>query len=208
MNNLRRLPIATAPITTALAALSLSLTIVACSPAGTGNAAPPLAGAQIGGPFTLTDQNGKQVSDRDFAGKFRIVYFGYTYCPDVCPVDMQNIARGLKVLDKRDPKLGADIVPIFISVDPARDKPPVLRQFVSAFDPRMVGLTGTPAQIAAVAKEFAIYYQAQPPAENGAYTVDHSRVAYLLDRQGKPLAILRHDGTPDQIADDIQRWAR
>lgn len=183
--------------------------IAGCSPPDArSNAQPPLANAKIGGPFTLTDQTGRIVSDKDFLGKYRIMYFGYTFCPDVCPVDMQNLAQGLHALDKRDPKLGAEIVPIFVSVDPARDTPAVLKQFVGAFDKRMVGLTGSAAQIAAVAKEYAIYYQAHPRDANGSYTVDHSRVAYLFDKQGRPLALLRQDGTPDQIADDIEQWAK
>lgn len=169
---------------------------------------PPLAGARIGGPFTLIDQNGHRVSDRDFGGKYRIIYFGYTYCPDVCPVDVQNIAQGLKTLEKSDSALAAKVVPIFISVDPARDTPPVLKQFVGAFHPRMVGLTGTPDEIAQVAREFAIIYRPQPKNAGGGYAVDHSRVAYLFGKQGEPLAILRQDGTPDQIAADIRQWAQ
>ena len=181
------------------------IALAACSPAAE---APPLAGAAIGGPFTLTDQDGKPVSDRDFAGKYRIIYFGYTYCPDVCPVDVQNIAAGLKKVEASDPKLGARIVPIFISVDPARDTPPVLKQFVRAFHPRMVGLTGSPRAIAAVAKEYAIFYQPQPKTADGGYTVNHSRQAYLFSPEGKPLALLSQDGKPEVIADEIRRWAR
>lgn len=181
------------------------IALAACSPAAE---APPLAGAAIGGPFTLTDQDGELVSDRDFAGKYRIIYFGYTYCPDVCPVDVQNIAAGLKKVEASDPKLGARIVPIFISVDPARDTPPVLKQFVRAFHPRMVGLTGSPQGIAAVAKEYAIFYQPQPKTADGGYTVNHSRQAYLFSPEGKPLALLSQDGKPEVIADEIRRWAR
>src|SRR3954469_23472523 len=137
-----------------------ALSLTACSgPAPTARA--PLQGAKIGGPFTLIDQNGKKVTDRDFAGKYRIMYFGYTFCPDVCPTDAQNIGAGLRVLEKSDPALAARIVPIFVSVDPARDTPAVLKAFVGAFHPRMVGLTGSPEAIDAVAKEFAVYYQKQ-----------------------------------------------
>ncbi|MGJ3648308.1 SCO family protein [Sphingomonas sp. GlSt437] len=189
-------------------ALALPLVLAAgCTPAAQ-KVDPPLAHASIGGPFTLTDQTGKRVSDRDFTGKFRLMYFGYTYCPDVCPVDVQNLARGLKVLEKRDAALAARIVPIFISVDPARDTPAVLKQFVGAFHPRMVGLTGTPAEIAQVAREFRIYYKAQAKDATGAYTVDHSRVAYLMGPEGQPLALVRQDGTPNEIADDLEQWAR
>ena len=96
----------------------------------------PLAGAKIGGPFALIDENGRPVTDRSFAGKYRVMYFGYTYCPDVCPVDVQTIAQGLAELEKRDPALAARVVPIFVTVDPARDTPAVLKQFTAAFSPR------------------------------------------------------------------------
>ena len=185
--------------------LSALLALTACNPAAE---TAPLAGAAIGGPFALTDQDGRQVSERDFAGKYRIIYFGYSYCPDVCPVDVQNLAAGLKRVEATDPALGARIVPIFVTVDPARDTPPVLKQFVRAFHPRMVGLPGSPQAIAAVAKEYAIFYQPQPKAADGSYTVNHSRQAYLFDPSGKPLALLPQDGKPEEIAAEIRRWAR
>jgi protein SCO1/2 len=194
-------------IARATAALLIAAMPVACS-APAAPARPPLEGATIGGPFTLTDQDGHQVSDTVFKGKYRIVYFGYTYCPDVCPVDVQNLGAGLRALEKSDPALGAKVVPIFISVDPERDTPPVLKQFVSAFHPRMVGLTGTPGAIAKVAKAFAIYYKKGDPAPGGGYLMDHARVAYLMDPEGKPLALLPQDGKPDAIAAELKRWVR
>lgn len=189
----------------------VALSLLAAVPLNACSAKPekaPLAGAAIGGPFSLINQDGRITSDRDFAGKYRIVYFGYTYCPDVCPVDVQNLAAALKLVERRDPALGARIVPIFVTVDPARDTPPVLKQFVGAFHPRMVGLTGTPEQIAAVAKAYAIFYRAQPPAAGGVYIVDHSRQAYLFGPDGKPIALLSQDGKPELIAGEIERWAR
>ncbi|HEX8413905.1 MAG TPA: SCO family protein, partial [Sphingomicrobium sp.] len=130
----------------------LGLALSACSPGGQQTPVdPPLAGARIGVPFALTDGKGRTVRDTDFAGKYRIVYFGYTYCPDVCPTDSQHIGAALRLLEQRDPALAARIVPIFISVDPARDTPQVVGKFVAAFHPRMVGLTGSAAAIAAVA---------------------------------------------------------
>ena len=106
-------------------------------------AKPPLEGARIGGAFTLTDQNGKTVTERAFAGKYRIMYFGYTFCPDVCPTDVQAIGAAVKKLETSDPVLAAKIVPVFVTVDPARDTPAVLKQFVGNFHPRMIGLTGS-----------------------------------------------------------------
>jgi protein SCO1 len=181
------------------------LALIACSPAQAPSR-PPLEGAKIGGSFTLTDQDGKPFSDRVLAGKYRIMYFGYTFCPDVCPVDVQNIAAGLKLVEKQDPALGERIVPVFVTIDPARDTPAALKQFVSAFHPRMVGLTGTPDAIAKVAKTFAIFYQ-KGEGTAGGYLMNHSRQAYLMSPEGKPLALLPQEGPPQAIADEITRWA-
>lgn len=179
--------------------------LFACSPAQAPSR-PPLEGARIGGPFTLTDQNGKAFSDKALAGKYRVMYFGYTFCPDVCPVDVQNLAAGLKLVEKSAPELGARVVPVFVTIDPERDTPAVLKQFTSAFHPRMVGLTGSPEAIAKVAKEFAIFYQ-RGEGTAGGYLMNHSRQAYLMAPDGKPLALLPQEGPPQAIADEITRWA-
>ena len=168
----------------------------------------PLTGASIGGPFALTDQNGAAVSDRDFAGRYRIMYFGYTFCPDVCPTDVQAIGAAVKLVEHDDPDLGKRIVPVFVSVDPARDTPSVIKQFVGAFHPRMVGLTGSPDAIARTAKEYAVFYQKGDATPGGGYLVNHSRQTYLMDPQGKPLALLPQEQGPRAIADEIERWAR
>ena len=197
----------------ALARVAAPLLLLAALPAlsGCGQApeTPPLADAKIGGPFTLTDQDGRKVSDTDFAGKYRLIYFGYTFCPDVCPVDVQNLMKGYRKIEATNPALAAKIQPIFITVDPARDTPPVLKQFVSAFHPKLIGLTGSEAEIAAVAKEFAIFYKKQDgTAGTPGYLVDHSRQAMLFDPQGKPLALVQQDKDVDTIVSDIERWVR
>ena len=196
-----------------LALLGAAL-LAGCSPHATADESaaaqstqPPLAGASIGGPFTLVDQDGKRISDSDFAGKYRIMYFGYTDCPDVCPVDMQNLGAAMRLLDREDPKLSARVVPIFVSVDPTRDTPPVLKQFVSAFYPRLIGLTGSTQAIDRVAKEYRIFHQRQPASANGSYLVQHSRQAYLFGPDGKPLALLPIEGPPGPIVATIERWA-
>lgn len=192
-----------------LAALMLPLSLAAC-----GGTAPrqeaPLEGAKIGGPFTLTDQNGKTVKDSDFAGKFRILYFGYSYCPDVCPVDLQKIVAGFAKFEKDQPERAKNIQPIFITIDPQRDTPQVLKQYVGAFHPRLIGLTGTPAQIKAVADAYLVMYKAQKPAGSDpkAYLVDHSRQAYLMGKQGEPIALLPYDESPEAIAAEIDKWTR
>jgi protein SCO1/2 len=169
---------------------------------------PPLEGASMGGPFTLTDQNGRRVSDRDFAGKYRLVYFGYTFCPDVCPVDMQVIGAGLRRFEAEDAARAARVQPIFISVDPARDMPPVLRQFVAAFHPRMIGLTGSEAEIAQVAREYRIFYERGEASPGGGYMVNHTRMAVLYGPEGQPIAMIPHDQGPDGVATELGRWVR
>ena len=179
-------------------------------------AAPPLAGAKIGGPFTLTDQDGKTVSDTDFAGKYRLVYFGYSYCPDICPVDLQKLMRGLAAFEKSDPVRGAKIAPMFITVDPERDTPAALKPFVSRYHPRLTGLTGTPEQIAAVAKAFVVTYNKVPGSAPDRYLMAHSQLAFLMDPAGKPLALLPLDdpstdadeGAPDKVAADLAKWVK
>jgi len=207
MNHIAYAPFAR-QIRSMLAAFLIAVPLAACSGPASAPATPPLQGAKLGGPFALTDQDGHQVTDRSFAGKYRIMYFGYTFCPDVCPVDVQNIGAGLRLLEASDPAVAAKIVPVFVSVDPARDTPAVLKAFVRAFHPRMVGLTGSATAIDAVAKEYAIYYRKGETTPGGGYMVDHSRVTYLMDPDGKPLALLPQEQTPQAIATEIKRWVR
>lgn len=181
------------------------LLLAACH--GTAQPAPPLAGSSIGGPFALIDQHGRTVTDRSFAGKYRIVYFGYTFCPDVCPTDVQAIGAAVALLDKSDPSLARRIVPIFVTVDPKRDTPAVVGQFVAAFHPRMVGLTGSTQAIAAAEKAYAVYASRGPASPGGGYLVNHSRQAYLMGPAGQPLALLPVEQGPQAIAAEITRWA-
>ena len=187
--------------------LLLSLLLAGCSGAKSSEA-PPLQGARLGGPFTLINQDGRQVSERDFRGKNQIVYFGFTYCPDVCPVDLQVIGQAMRLLEKSDPQLAARVQPVFISVDPERDKPAVLKQYVSAFHPRLIGLTGTPEQIADVSRKYGVYSQKAEDPGATEYKVDHSRIVMLFGPKGEPLAILPHDQGAQAVADEIKRWAR
>jgi protein SCO1 len=187
-------------------ALLLALPLAACGASST--APPPLAGAKIGGPFTLVGTDGRTVRDTDFAGKYRLVYFGYTFCPDVCPTDLQRVAAAMKTLEKQDRAKADKIVPIFISVDPERDTPAVVKQFVSAFSPRIVGLTGTPEQVAKAAKEYAISYTKQPAGSGGGYLVDHMAITYLMGPDGKPISFFSRDQGADAIVTELQRWVR
>jgi protein SCO1 len=189
----------------ALLALLTALILAACARAPE---AAPLAGASMGGPFTLTDQNGRRVSERDFAGRYRIVYFGYTFCPDVCPVDMQVIGAGLRRFEADAPARAARVQPLFITLDPARDTPDVLRRFVAAFHPRMIGLTGSETEIAAAARAYRIFYERGTPGPGGGYMVNHTRMAVLYGPRGQPIAIVPHDQGPAGVAAELERWVR
>jgi protein SCO1/2 len=185
--------------------LALALILAAC----TGESdKPPLEGAAIGGPFTLTNQDGRQVTDRDFAGKYRIMYFGFTHCPDVCPLDLAVIGQALRRFEKSDPARAARVVPIFVSVDPERDSPTVLREYVEAFHPRLVGLTGTPEQIAGTIKRYGAYGMKGDPTAGGGYNVNHSRVAELIGPDGKPIALLAYDKGAEAVAAELDRWVK
>ena len=152
--------------------------------------------ALIGGAFTLTDNTSKRVTDQDFRGKYTLVFFGFTSCPDICPAGLQLIAGALQ-------KLGTKaqlITPIFISVDPQRDTPEKLAAYVKNFDPRLVGLTGTPEEIAAVAKAYKVYYAKVPSKERpDNYTMDHTSIIYVMDPKGE---FVTHF-TPSTSVDDM-----
>ncbi len=169
---------------------------------------PPLAGAALGGAFTLTDETGARSSSSRFDGQYRMVYFGYTFCPDICPVDMQVLMKGFALFEQRDPERAAKVTPIFISVDPARDTPEVIRQWTDAFHPRLIGFTGKAAEIADVAKDYGIYYKAQAANASGAYLVDHARLSTLFDPTGAPIVLLPHDQTAEAVAAELDRWVR
>src|SRR5579883_2565419 len=155
----------------------------------------------IGGPFRLTDQDGKVRTDQDFRGKVMLVEFGYTFCPDICPLGLQLFAD---VLDKLGPD-AAKVQPIFITVDPARDTPAQLRGYVDHFSPKIVGLTGSEQDIAAVAKEYRVYYKlGADHATNPNYSVDHSAILYLMGRDGKFLTHFTHETPVDKVVGTIR----
>jgi cytochrome oxidase Cu insertion factor (SCO1/SenC/PrrC family) len=138
--------------------------------------------ALVGGPFTLTDDTGKRVTDKDYRGRYMLVFFGYTSCPDICPAGLQLISAAIENLGSKADRL----TPIFISVDPERDTPQKLAAYVKNFNPRLVGLTGTPEEVAAVAKEYKVYYKKTPNAEQPAdYGMDHTSIIYLMDPRGE-----------------------
>ena len=187
-----------------LTLLPLLLAVASCA-ADEPAPRPPLAGAAIGGEFALLDKAGKTVRYSDFAGQYRVVYFGYTFCPDVCPLDVQRMMQGYALFEKAEPDVAKRVQPIFVSIDPARDTPAVVGEFASAFSPRLIGLTGSEAQVAAAAKAFKAY-RAKGATSPGGYLMDHSRIAYLMDRDGKPLAMLPVDQGPPAVAAELAKW--
>jgi protein SCO1/2 len=156
----------------------------------------------IGGPFTLVDGAGRTVTDRDLRGQYLLIYFGYTFCPDVCPTTLTAMASALDQLGSRAEQLR----PVFITVDPERDTPKVVRDYTAAFSPRILGLTGTPEQIAKVAGEYRVYYAKHRTGEGpGDYTVDHSSIIYLMGPDGRFIAPIAADESARQMAADIAR---
>jgi protein SCO1/2 len=158
------------------------------------------AAAAIGGPFRLIDGDGHGVTDQSFRGKAMLVYFGYTHCPDACPTALQDMAAAV---DKLTPAERAQVQVVFITVDPARDTPAVMKSYVSAFGPGIEGLTGSPGAVAQAAREYRVYYARHDEA-NGDYSMDHSSIIYVMDKQGRFAGILR-DGAPDAMADSIRK---
>lgn len=150
--------------------------------------------ADVGGPFTLVDQRGRSFTDRDLRGKPSLVFFGFTYCPEVCPTTLTHMSAWLKALGSDADKLNV----VFVSIDPERDTPSQLASYLSSFDPRVRGLTGTQAQVDAVADEYKVYHK-KVPLPGGSYTMDHSAVIYMLDRRGVVSGILTYD-EPDAKA--------
>ena len=175
--------------------LCTGLALAACqaNPSAESAAAPEgdLVGARIGGDFTLTNQDGNPTRWSDFDGKYRIVYFGYTYCPDVCPLDLNRIMLGYRMLEKSNPDVAAKIQPIFITVDPERDTVEVVKTYVSHFHPRLVGLTGTPEQIEAVKTDFVVVAGKEgDQTATQDYLVNHTRTPFLFGPDGKPIALV------------------
>ncbi len=156
--------------------------------------------ASIGGPFTLTDTAGKRVTDADFRGKWMIVYFGYAYCPDICPTQLQTIAAALDLLGPR----AADVTPVFITIDPARDTPAALGQYVKLFDDRIVGLTGSADEIAAVAHAYRVYYARVDGTKGTSYVMDHSSLVYLMAPDGRFRAMLPQNDDPNTMAGELR----
>ena len=156
--------------------------------------------AQIGGPFSLVDHTGTPVTEASWPGRWRLIFFGYTTCPDLCPTELQTIAAALDLLGND----AAQVVPIFITVDPERDTPALLAGYLKLFDDRLVGLTGTPRQIAAVAGAYRVYYAKVTPKDSTVYLMDHSSFLYLMGPDGTLRALLRPGTGAPELAQTIR----
>ena len=155
---------------------------------------------QIGGPFELVSETGETVTDADVIDKPTLIYFGYTFCPDVCPLDAARNAAAVDILEER----GDMVKPVFISVDPARDTPEVLAEFTDYLHPRMLGLTGSPEQVRAASQAYRTYYQAQRSGKDEFYLVDHSTMTYLTLPGHGFVEFFRRDASAEQMADRVQ----
>jgi len=157
--------------------------------------------AAVGGPFHLEDQNGEPVSDTDMKGRPFLVFFGFTHCPDICPTTLFEISEVMRKLGKDADRTGV----LFITVDPERDTPAALKDYLSSFDPHLRGLTGDPAAVNAAIKAYRVYAK-KIPLENGDYTMDHTAVVYLMDKDGHFVAPFNLKQTPEAAAEQLRRY--
>jgi len=199
-----------APLAAALVALVgvFAFLLVTGGPEGPAGVSPVRTSgqAQVGGPFTLVDHTGRSVTEADFAGRPMLIYFGFTYCPDVCPFSLQIMDAALEQLP--DEK-AAEFQPILISVDPERDTPEALSQYVSspAFPENLVGLTGTPEQVRAAADAYRVYFaRGEDDGTQADYLMDHSSLIYLMDRDGAFVEVFPHGAEPARIAARLQEF--
>lgn len=161
--------------------------------------------ALIGGPFTLVDQTGKTVTDKDFRGRYMLVFFGFTHCPDVCPAELQVIAQALADLGPK----ASEVVPVFISLDPERDTPAVVGAYVKNFGANFVGLTGSPEAVAAAAKSYRVAYSKYEYKDSSGktdYSIDHSTIAYLMDKNGEYVAHFSYGTPAAEMAETLRRY--
>ena len=160
-----------------------------------------IAGLQVGGPYALVDENGEQVSEKTYQGQYKLVFFGFTFCPDVCPAELQKMAKVLEALGPRAER----ITPLFITVDPARDTPEVMKEYTDQFDARIIGLTGTEDQIDLMEKNFRVFAAKAEDENLSEYTMNHSSFTYLMGPQDEFLGLYRSEDDAIDIAADIEK---
>ena len=178
--------------------LVIGLMVMLWALGGTRSIATPAA---IGGPFQLTDQTGQTVTDKEMQGRPTLIFFGFTHCPDVCPTSLFEISEVLRAMGQDADRVNA----YFISVDPERDTADAMKDYLSSFDPHLKGLTGPPQDLAKVISEYRVYAK-KVPLKDGDYTMDHTALVYLMDREGKFVAPFNLKRTPDEAATDLKRY--
>ena len=201
---MRRPGITTTVLRNLACAAAACLVFASCSGGGPAFRSTDITGAELGRDFKLIDHNGQPRTLADFRGKVLVVFFGFTHCPDVCPITLSELARALK-------RLGADaqrVQVVMITVDPERDTPEVLKQYVTALDPGFLGLTGDPQAIAETAREFKVFYQKSPGATPQAYSVDHSSGTFVYDPAGRLRLLVGYGQGADVFAHDIGQLLR
>jgi protein SCO1/2 len=156
--------------------------------------------SSVGGPFTLTNQDGQRVTERDYAGRTHLVFFGFTHCPDVCPTTLQQIGDVLQALGPK----GRDVRALFIAVDPERDTPAALKTYLASFDPRIVGLTGSPEEVTAAVKAYRAYVR-KVPTKDGDYTMEHTALVYVMNGQNRFLNALNLARPPEEAAAELAK---
>jgi protein SCO1/2 len=161
-------------------------------------------GVALGGSFSMVDHTGRAVTQEDFAGRHLLVYFGFTFCPDVCPTELGIMAAALDELGE----LGERVTPVLVTVDPERDTPAALAEYVGRFHPRMVGLTGTPEQVAAIARAYRVFYAKVQRPEMSAYLMDHSSFIYLVGPDGRVRTLFRPNTPPEAVAAAVRGQLR
>ncbi len=155
----------------------------------------------IGGAFELVDQNGKPFTEKNLKGKYSLIYFGYTYCPDVCPTELQTMTQALEMLGP----MASRIRPVMISVDPERDTPEVLKEYLTNFYPGFVGLTGTPEQVRKAGQAYRVFYRKTDEKSASEYLMDHSSIVYLMDPEGRYLKHFAYGTSPEKMAEGIRK---
>ncbi len=202
------LPVLTALIA-ALAAIGLSALVVwnqlsnTTSSSGIASVVNFMPATAVGGSFSLTNSDGETVTDQTLAGNYSLLYFGYTYCPDVCPTELSNIAAAL---DLMKPALADQITPVFITIDPERDTPTVAQDYASAFHPRMIGLSGDAKSVGATAKAFHVYFAKVAGGEDDDYLMDHSGFVYLMGPDGALTTMFRPNADPERMASVLENF--
>jgi protein SCO1/2 len=193
-SNARPLVIATA----FASSLVVGLLVLFWAMGGVSKVAQPAA---IGGPFQLTDQNGKAVTEASLKGKPTLIFFGYTHCPDICPTSLFEMSEVLRAMGKDADRINA----VFISVDPERDTPATMKDYLSSFDPHLEGLSGDPAETAKVITSYRVYAK-KVPTKDGDYTMDHTALIYLMDRDGRFVSPFNLKRTPEEAAADLKKY--